>query len=313
MKNEGAPAFDVSIIIVSYNSSVERLQFSLESIISQKNIKKEVIICDDGSETTHFDEICEYMDSKSFPYYKLIKHDKNGGTVSNLWDGLIASDGEFVKAISPGDALIGDTLLADWTHNLKRSGKGWSFCKVINYVRNNDGEVKAVAVYAHPQDLSVYEKKSDLGCRWNYVAFNDIATGAAILCKKSLILNYSAMIKDKVKFAEDNMYRIMMFHGEVAYYYPVNGILYEYGDGISTSGNSIWNERLRKDWLATDKIMLDEIQNCDTFQKKLIKIIKRQQIDNKIVRRMVSYFDKGRLNFNIKSKLTPRQTDIINL
>lgn len=74
--------------------------------------------------------------------------------------------------------------------------------------------------------------------------------------RRDLWIKYLEMIAGKVVYAEDNSYRIMMYAGEKFAYIAQSYLLYEYGTGISTNGNKVWAERMRKDWQATNRIML---------------------------------------------------------
>jgi glycosyltransferase involved in cell wall biosynthesis len=302
---------DVSIILLNYNSAFERIKFTLDSILGQINIAFEIIICDDGSKNNWFNEISTYMKQHNFTDYKLIGTDKNGGTVLNLGNGLTAASGRFVKCISPGDALISKTILSDWLQSTIKSGKAWSFCDVINYRRDSDGRISVIRANAYPQNIHVYKTKNDKACRWNYAVLNDIAVGAAILCERKVLLYYYGLISKKVVFAEDNMFRIMMFAGEVAHYYPENGIMYEFGDGVSTSGNEVWSKRLKADWEAADRIMIDEVRYCDSYQLKMRKVLVDQYDSDGIKKRIKHYFTKGRIAFLVMKKIFPRMTDYI--
>ena len=124
-----------------------------------------------------------------------------------------------------------------------------------------------------------------------------------MLGKKDLQIKYCELIKEKVKYAEDNIWRIMMFDGIIGGYFPQNAIYYEYGSGISTSGNQEWGKKIQEDWKATDLIMANE-NNPDRFQKAMLKNITKNK--KKINRFLI----KGNFVFKLKLKLFPRKTDI---
>lgn len=231
------------------------------------------------------------------------------GTVKNFREGLIASSGRFIKGISPGDTIIGNNTLYSWINNMVLSGKGWSFCDVINYVRDVGEQIKTVRKRCNPQDVRPYINKNDERCRWNYIMLDDIATGAAILCVKELYDEYYKYIENRVMYAEDNMFRIMAFDGEVAYYYSYNGVMYEFGDGVSTSNDNKWSVLLRKDWSATDNILINELDIFNDNQLKIKNYLKRQQNRSKYYRKVISCFDKGRVVKIIKYYCFPRLTE----
>ena len=51
------------------------------------------------------------MHEKCFSNYKLISHEHNNDTVLFFLDGLKNCSGRYIKLISPGDELIGNTIL----------------------------------------------------------------------------------------------------------------------------------------------------------------------------------------------------------
>lgn len=84
---------------------------------------------------------------------------------------------------------------------------------------------------------------------------------------------YLEIIKDCVVYAEDNIFRLMVFDGLVGYYYEKETTYYEYGSGVSTSKSDVWTERLIKDWNATNDLMHRRVRNNDLFQMKICKYI----------------------------------------
>ncbi len=300
----------VSVLVITYNPSFEKLRFTLESLLIQEGIEFEIIIADDGSKNNCFQEITQYMHDKKFDKFKLVDHDKNQGTVLNIADGLKACSGKYIKLISPGDAILGKNTLCDWARCLEASGKGWSFCKIVRYYRDEDGKIAIPPRQSGAPNIRPYIGQNDNACRWNYLVLGDIVVGASVLCSRELMDKYMGLIENRVKYAEDNIYRIMAYDGEVGCYFPQNGVLYEVGTGVSTSANNKWAALLRNDWVATDDIMLNEIEIKDSLQSKMYKFIKRQYIDNKLIRVIQNNLDKGRLWVRIKQLLPARKIKI---
>ena len=86
----------------------------------------------------------------------------------------------------------------------------WSFSEAVYYQGDPD-QKNYVSVGAHQQDLTLYIKHDSRLCRWNYTALDDIALGASIFSGTSLLKEYIDKIIDKVIYAEDNVWRKMMF------------------------------------------------------------------------------------------------------
>ena len=281
---ETEESYEVSIVFCQYNAEWSRIEKSLASFIRQKDVHFQIVIADDGSYNNCFDKIKEYFAQNNFQDYLLIPAVVNEGTVKNVLKGIEHSTGRYIKTMSPGDCLIGEHILRDWVDNLKASGKKWSFSDVVYYFINNTGQEEHTSMNAHPQIVKPYIKKKDKECQWNYVALKDIALGAAILVERRICMSYLRLIEETVLYAEDNIYRIMMFDGHYAYYYPVCAVLYEYGSGISTGKSLIWEKRLQKDWKETDKLMRKRVK--DAFQRKMAKSLYMEEVSGKTCKLM---------------------------
>lgn len=295
-------SFDISIIIVTYNADWNKLKETLDSIIKQESVSLEIIIADDGSIVNHNSELIEYFSEKSVSNYKMIMNDKNRGTVCNLISGVEVATGEFVKCISPGDALLRTDTLSKWIKFMDVNDLIWSFSDSI-YYKNIDGKKEILKCMAHPNDIKPYIMGKFNKCRWNYVVLDDIALGAAVICKTDIEYQYLKIIENKVKYAEDNIWRLMMFDGVRCKYYQDNTMWYEYGEGVSTSNNSMWLKRLSNDWENTSQIILNtSVNEIDSFQKSIIKNIRLNQ--NKFFK----IFIKGKVVAALKKKLISRKT-----
>lgn len=259
----------VSICILTYDQSWEKLKMTLDSIICQKGIDFEIIISDDGSEENHFEEVSKYFQDRVFTDYTFISSEKNTGIVQNSIRASLACRKQFAKIISPGDCLLEEDTLCQWIEFLRKSGKRWSFADVVPY-RKKGGAICKVSAEEHPRLKEEYRKGDDEISRWNYVVLNDIAVGAAMIIEKDLFCEYLSKIDGRVVYAEDNIYRLMMYDGVVGIYYPQSTILYEYGCGISTRDDGEWDRKISKDWDETTKIMFETYNPDDMLQGKVL-------------------------------------------
>lgn len=287
---------DVSIVVATYNPSREKLLRTLDSIIIQKNIIYEIIIADDGSRESISAVVYDYFFEKRFSNYKLIENKVNKGTVHNIYSGISVAKGKYIKLISPGDMLYKNDTLQNWIGFMEDNNLEWSFSEAINYQHYNDKIIPVVAE-THPRDVSVYKDGSLMDKRWNYCVLGDIAIGATMICCRKIQEEYCKQILNKVIYAEDNIWRMMMFDGIVGGYYPEYTILYEYGEGVSTSQNTAWKVRLQKDWKETNKILMERT-NLDNFQTSMKNAIITNQGKSKIRK----IFIKGNLKRKIVSK-----------
>ncbi len=294
---------DVSVVVASYYPSWEKMKFTLDSILMQTGVNIQIIISDDGSDDNLFDEIQTYMQENHFDNYKLVGDGINHGTVINIYNGICEANGRYSKFISPGDALNGKDTLGKWLKALEESGKRWSFCDAVYFGDVRD--LKPVIASANPQIIDCYQRNDDRSCRWNYLVLNDLALGACTLGQTDLLKECLSEIVGKVKYAEDNIYRLMMYRNIVPMYYEHNSVLYEYGTGVSTSANDKWTKLLLADSNETDKVMFSD-ENRDEFQDKIYRAYEKRKAESKISQ--LNLGAKGRLKIMLKRNLFPRKT-----
>ncbi len=300
-------AIDISVIMATYKPVWENCVFTLDSIIGQKDVHIELVITDDGSENNLFDRFESYFAEKGFDNYSLISHDENQGTLKNYYDGLCAAKGEYVKLISPGDALFSEKTLSMWLNFLKNSGRLWSFGEAVYYSTENNDK-KAIQAPAIPQFIDCYLHDNHEKCRWNYVVLEDIALGAAILCEKAVFLNYLKPFWDKVKYAEDVAMVAMMYDNILPAFFNQNVMLYEYGSGVST-GSRRWKSRIEQD-TSIARTLLIEKKGKDDFQKKMSKSLSRVHSTNGRKKKTQKLFLKGGFWKVVSYRMCPRKSTI---
>lgn len=296
--------YRISVVVAMYNPIPEKLWLTLNSIIYQEKVELEIVITDDGSKNNLFNDINEYMRKNDFSNYKLLFHKHNKGTVLNCYDGVNQASGDYIKLISPGDFLASKDILYHWVDHMVNSNLGWSFGEAVYYI--NDGIYKAVSRKTHPQNIHPYVKHNQAKCRWNYLVHDDVVLGAATISTRDLLLQYFQQILNKVKYMEDNIFRIMMFDGVMADYYPNNVIFYECNTGVSTSGDPKWGRLLYDDWVATNEIMMSNTYKVDAVQAKLRKKMMKVYSNNNKVRIIAKLTASGWLIFKLKNKFNPR-------
>lgn len=296
----GEKQYEVSIIVACYNFDINKLERTLNSLMTQREVSYEIIIADDGSKNNMVCEIENYFKQRDFKDYKLVLNSVNMGTVLNVYSGASVAVGSYTKTISPGDCIYGDFLLRNWIDFIEAEGSMWSFCDAVYYQKEKKQD-KIISVKANPQSVNPYLARRKQNCRWNYIVLKDIALGACMLAKTSIFKEYLEKICGKVKYAEDNIWRMMMFDGIIGSYYPMNGVLYEYGTGISTSNSEAWAKSLLRDWSTTDQIMFDENRILDEKQRKM----KNAVLTEGKIRKL---FIKGKLLHRFRLTFYPRMT-----
>lgn len=238
--------YDVSVLVLTFNPSMDKLFSTLSSIIIQKDVSFEIVISDDGSISFDSNIVETWFKKCDFTDYKIIEHPKNQGTVLNYKDAVEAANGTYIKAISPGDCLYDDNVLKDMTEFLNQRQVPVCFGRAVFYSVNES----SVTIYhnmRNPLDLKPYRKEDIKLIQRNYLYFQDYILGANFFGERNLMLRYVNLIVGKVKYAEDCSVIAMVADGIVPYFFDRNVMWYEYGMGISTCGSEKWKKRLEQD------------------------------------------------------------------
>ncbi|MBQ8796835.1 MAG: glycosyltransferase [Oscillospiraceae bacterium] len=265
--------YKVSVVVITYNPSEEKLQQTLRSILLQKHIAFQIVIADDGSIAPCFQAAEALFTQYGFKDYVIVANPQNRGTVYNVLSGVQACCGEYVKVISPGDMLNGENILHNWVTETENTQAQLSFSDAVCYAVEN-GAPQLRQGKAYPQTVTCYLEQEAEQIRWNYLIFEDLMLGAAVVCLRQVLLSYLQEISGKVVYAEDNAYRLMAYDGIKMHYFPVDAIIYELGTGISTSGNDVWKVRLTKDWNACTEILLKRCAGKDPLDRALLTAAK---------------------------------------
>ncbi|WKZ25994.1 MAG: glycosyltransferase family 2 protein [bacterium] len=131
----------ISIIIPSYNK-VKYIEKTLRSIVTQKNVRVEVIIQDGGSTDGTLDIIKKY--AKKYP--KLIKFvsKKDDGQLDAINKGLKKAKGEIVTFINADDVYEKDALFTVAEYYKENPNALWFAGKGI-VIDENDIEIAKIA------------------------------------------------------------------------------------------------------------------------------------------------------------------------
>lgn len=267
---------DVTVLVITYKPNYNKLFLTLKSIIVQKDIKFDIVIADDGSPDFDNDAINKWFDAHSFSDYQIIALAENAGTVKNIENGLKSCSGKYLKLISPGDLIYNEFTLK----------KFFDFCESNNYEVAFGNSIyytyieEKISVYPklhYPNILKPYRKNNFKKAKFNFLVFGDFILAPSYFVNTSLFNKYYLQIADKVKFAEDTMYILMIADGVEPHYLNSPIVWYEYGTGISTSNNSKWISLIVKDLLSVGEMIREinpeyKIFNEMNLKKKTPKI-----------------------------------------
>lgn len=275
--------YQVSVIVASYNPDYKKLKKTIVSVLKQKEVSFEVIVTDDGSINNFYKEIEEVFEEYNFKNYTLLSNEKNLGTCSNIYHGIKCAQGEYVKLISPGDYLYSEETLCLWTAFMNENQLDISFGDAVFYQMDGN-EIRQIKVRNNPYNRYLYELDSykEKKIKIDYLVLYDHVVGAAFMMKKEVLERYLEEIQGKVIYAEDFAYRLMILAGHHIIYFPKKVIFYEYGTGISTQKEKIWEERLRRDMDQINNIILSKYVEVDNFSRRYIKLI-QTKAKNKVL------------------------------
>ena len=273
---------DISVIVLIYNSNEEDLRLTLDSVLVQKNVSYEIVLADDASDTPALEYAKSYLDSKGYKDYKISKHDKNVGTVRNVYDALGVATGRFVKLIGAGDALFLDNTLSRVVQYMKNRALILCFGKMKGYVKNGDTyEYSSVAL---PYDIVAFEKRDMKRIRRNILANHGWIVGASMFFSRKEFRQYLSEFVDKVIYCEDLIQTVVLLETDKVGYYRDAVVYYESSGGISTSQNQAARTRMMNDVRALKKLLIQNYKDNplirrgnDMFKWQLIENTRERQ------------------------------------
>ncbi len=270
--------YDISVVLLSYKPDYSKLIKTINSVLSQKSINLQLIICDDGSPENFFNDVKQYLHSHNFEDYKLIESETNNGTCINFYGGVKFAEGKFVKGISPGDYFYDENVLHNWFVFLETHKIDLSFGIAVFYgyekkgnvitptlIKRNRESPAIPTIYAvnHKSKLIKNIRKID------WLINKDPILGAQIICKTSLCLTYLNKIIHKVVYAEDYSFRIMLLDDINMVFFPQPVFYYEYGLGVSSDPQKK-KLMLTKDELFFQDSLKSHHNNSHFFKKYVL-------------------------------------------
>ncbi|MCR5624751.1 MAG: glycosyltransferase family 2 protein [Lachnospiraceae bacterium] len=235
---------EFSVIVTNFNSDFNKIKMTIDSILIQERITFEIIVCDDCSGDNHFAELDAYLEDKNVPY-KLLGAEKNTGTVKNVLKGLRVAEGRYAKLIGVGDMLYAPNTLRSVRNFMDRTEIDYCFGAMQGYRKTMDG-YESVSHYS-PRDIVAYRNQEEERIYHNIMVAEDWISGAAIFAKTDFYLKYISMLENEIIYCEDSLTALAMVDHNVPLYINRYLILYEVGEGISTSSNEEFRKKVKAD------------------------------------------------------------------
>lgn len=254
----------VSILVLTYNPNIDKLNRTICSVLSQKNIDFEIIVSDDGSKTDCFDEINNTFEHNSFQKFVMNKNKDNVGTVKNILSALKFASGKYVYMISPSDMIYDENTICNFCNYADKMSAKVCFGDYIGYNENN-GEVNTYVENLAPKNTDVYSK----GLKNYKTSFflNGYILGPTFLRERKSCIEAMSYVSKFSRYVEDNTSTAYyLANNTEIFYYNQKVVWYEVGTGISQGNNSGWSVKVENDIINTFRGL-----TCDYPKDKIVK------------------------------------------
>lgn len=234
----------VSIIVLSYNPSWEKMKYTLHSALCQSGIAFEIIIADDGSREDCRGHIEAFFRKMEWEHYRFLKLEKNQGTVKNVVNALMHAAGEYIYLISAGDFLYDNYVMRDFYAFAKQKQCDICFGNACYYTPEKRTVVSAKA---QPARISLYHRNIS-PMRRQLCVFCDSIAGPSFFTRRRTALKYIGGLVHVSKYIEDYGFACYaVLDGQIIYHYDRKMLFYECETGISHSEDPVWQKRIRQD------------------------------------------------------------------
>lgn len=277
----------MTVLIVTYNSKIEKLILTLESVLQQNFKNYEIVVADDASKDNYFKQIEKYFAYRQFENYKLVSQAENLGTVKNLICGLELITGKYVKFISAGDTLYDENTLQKIYDFMDKEQSECCFGLMQGY-RKQQNRLEKIS-FPHPFDIEAYRKKKLKRIERNLIIYSDNVCGASLCYEKNFAIEYMNKISDCVIYEEDIFQVLSTVEKRPITFLDDYVVWYEYGEGVSTGGQSKFKEALAKDTeLFYEKLYKEYPQN--RYIRKRYGLMRFYRIRNLYLRTVFRFF-----------------------
>ena len=254
---------DVSVNVLIYNASWERVRATFNSILMQKGINFEIVIIDDCSKENHSDRIKDFFSRNDFTNYRLIVHEKNLGTVKTYLEAVRGSSAEYIRGLDPGDMFLDEYVLRDSYNCIVSTGSD-IIASTMVYYRAFSNPAELVAHHRYPQNIKAYDDPEEL--RVSYLLHDDRVSGSSTICRRDVLIRYLKEADDNgIKYYDDYTIKFMVFDKIRIKFFDRPTIYYEYGAGISTVQSNDTPYRSKE---VFEAMLLDEYKTSDMLLKR---------------------------------------------
>lgn len=299
----------VSVIILTYNTSVESIISTITSVLKQKKCIFEILISDDGSSYFPKKEIELFFSINNFGNYIILEREKNVGTVRNLEFALEKAHAKYVKDIGQGDILYNQYTLYDFYNYAEEKNADVVIGDAVPF-RLEDDKINVLNSPVLPYDIKCY-KKGKKEVKKFYLLYGDYASGVAFFFNRRVMIEYLRKLETKVKLAEDLVLRLMVYEEKNIFFVEKNVMFYEIGVGVSWKDNGL--SQMNKDVLGVTDLLMEIIKDKDIHLRNVLLKRNELMLNNSVMSKAKYYFsDLSLILFKIKKKLFPRKIEDVH-
>ena len=260
--------FSVSVLIAIYNPQWDKLKATLNSVVRQKDISFQIVICDDYSIEDYSEKLSSFMTEKGFTKYKYVRAVENGGTVKNLINGLPYCEGDYIKVLGQGDLLFDSEVLKNMYRYAVNNGLQLTG-GLFQCFREENGAPTLYTMNRMPQILNCSNSRDRF--YW-YVVCMDIVNAVTLLYRKDCLFEYLSMMDGRIKYCEDHASRLMLADDVKMDVYKAPVAYYEISSGISTARKSEFKTQLSQDNVEFYNMLIDRCAD----DKHLVRVFKNR-------------------------------------
>lgn len=238
---------DIAAVITVYNQPLRSTLLSLASAALQQGCDVKVLVADDCSSSDHsatFKNFLAYVGARSF---EIVRARSNLKTVANIKNALGSADAPYVKCFGSGDLLYARHTLLDIIEHLSNGSapSGFGEIRVYQSGQRNGARFRA------PRAARLYQGDSPALRRRllrEQLLKADWIPGGSQFFSTDLLERLLSILSEQchVRYCEDFAMTLQLFESMPSYLQsPV--LWYEFGGGISSSGNSSSVKRMYLD------------------------------------------------------------------
>ncbi|MDQ3019702.1 MAG: glycosyltransferase family 2 protein [Bacteroidota bacterium] len=249
-------SFELSIVIVTWNSESEIAECLKSITENTKRLNYEIIIVDNNSSDKTLDAIQNIADNK-FQTIKVIINKENTGFTKACNQGILSSNGKNILLLNPDTKIANDSLKVLWDKLVATDKTG----AVAPQLLNDDGSIQKSCrtfptyfdMFCELTLLSYIFPKSKIFSRWkmNYFDHNKESTvdqpmAAALMIKGKVLKEINNFDERYLMFFNDvDLCKKIYDRGHEIIFYPEAKVIHKKGVSIYKDRKRmirVWNE-----------------------------------------------------------------------